>query len=76
MLRRIATFVVGAVALVGCAGGSSGSDGATEATAGGAGSDATSELLAFSAPIVGGGTLDVGTSFAGEPLALWFWAPG
>jgi hypothetical protein len=30
--------------------------------------------LAFSAPTVGGGTLDLST-YAGKTVALWFWAP-
>ena len=30
--------------------------------------------LAFSAPTVGGGTLDMGT-YAGKTVAIWFWAP-
>lgn len=35
---------------------------------------ADSELLAFTAPTVDGGQLD-GGELAGEPVALWFWAP-
>ena len=30
--------------------------------------------LQFSAPSVGGGTIDF-TQFAGKPVVLWFWAP-
>jgi hypothetical protein len=75
-MRRIATIVLGAVALVGCASGSSGSPAAPDAAASAATSGATSDLLAFTAPIVGGGTLDLGSRFAGKPVALWFWAPG
>ena len=30
--------------------------------------------LQFSAPAVGGGTIDF-TQFAGKPVVLWFWAP-
>ena len=30
--------------------------------------------LQFSAPLVGGGTMDF-TQFAGQTVALWFWAP-
>jgi hypothetical protein len=33
------------------------------------------EILRFAAPVVGGGELDA-ASFAGAPVALWFWAPG
>lgn len=35
---------------------------------------AGSELLAFSAETVGGEPFD-GAELAGEPVALWFWAP-
>lgn len=31
--------------------------------------------LQFSAPVVGGGTLDL-ASFAGTTVLFWFWAPG
>lgn len=34
----------------------------------------TNDALAFTAPLVGGGTFD-GAGYAGAPLALWFWAP-
>lgn len=59
---------VAAVALVGCGGGGGGS--AAPAT-----SAAAVELLGFRAPVVGsGGELD-GSTLAGKPVALWFWAP-
>ena len=32
------------------------------------------EALQFTAPLVGGGTIDF-TQFAGRTVALWFWAP-
>ena len=32
------------------------------------------EILRFTAPGLGGGTID-GESFAGSNVALWFWAP-
>ena len=32
------------------------------------------DALAFSAPTVGGGTIDL-AQYAGTPLLLWFWAP-
>jgi hypothetical protein len=32
------------------------------------------ESLAFSAPRVGGGTIDM-ADYAGKPVLLWFWAP-
>jgi hypothetical protein len=36
---------------------------------------ATPDALQFSAPVVGGGTLDL-ASFAGTTVLFWFWAPG
>ena len=35
---------------------------------------AVPDALAFSAPLVGGGELDLAT-LAGRPVLLWFWAP-
>ncbi len=35
---------------------------------------AVPESLAFSAPQVGGGAIDM-AGFAGKPVLLWFWAP-
>jgi hypothetical protein len=32
------------------------------------------EILQFSAPVVGGGELDL-RSYAGQTVAFWFWAP-
>jgi hypothetical protein len=32
------------------------------------------DSLAFSAPRVGGGTVNLG-DYAGKPVLLWFWAP-
>jgi peroxiredoxin len=32
------------------------------------------DALQFTAPLVGGGTLDL-ASLAGPPVLLWFWAP-
>ena len=37
-------------------------------------SAAAPSALAFSAPTVGGDTLDL-SSYAGETVAFWFWAP-
>jgi len=45
------------------------------APAAGAIGTATGDLLAFRAPLVGGGTFD-GAELAGTPVVLWFWAPG
>ena len=35
---------------------------------------AVPQSLAFSAPQVGGGTIDM-AAYAGQPVLLWFWAP-
>jgi hypothetical protein len=35
----------------------------------------SSSVLELTAPLVGGGELDLG-QYAGSPVALWFWAPG
>jgi len=35
---------------------------------------AVPQSLAFSAPRVGGGTIDM-AAYAGKPVILWFWAP-
>jgi hypothetical protein len=35
---------------------------------------AVPETLAFTAPLVGGGTIDL-AQYAGTPVLLWFWAP-
>lgn len=61
-------------------------DAAVEPTAGGVptsaaggpttdGPAAAPEALQFTAPQVGGGTLDL-ASFAGSTVLFWFWAPG
>lgn len=36
---------------------------------------AVPEALRFTAPLVGGGTLDA-TTLADKPTVFWFWAPG
>jgi hypothetical protein len=35
---------------------------------------AVPQSLAFSAPQVGGGTIDM-AEYAGQPVLMWFWAP-
>ena len=47
---------------------------AAPASASAAGSVKVSKVLTFSAPKLGGGTLE-GASLAGKPVAFWFWAP-
>lgn len=39
-----------------------------------AGTGAAPEILRFSAPLVGGGELDL-AAFGDRPVLLWFWAP-
>lgn len=41
---------------------------------GGSDSDGTPEALQLTAPLVGGGMIDL-TQYAGTTVALWFWAP-
>lgn len=76
-MRRAATILLTAagIALAACS--------ADEPTAAGdaIGVEATvtpdadgTDLLAITAPVVGGGTIDL-AAYASEPLALWFWAP-
>ncbi len=54
--------------------GSSGSSGSTTPDTGGQGTPTVPEALQFRAPVVGGGELDMST-FAGQTVAFWFWAP-
>ena len=50
-------------------------DGAAPTTAASATTGAAApSALAFSAPTVGGDTLDLST-YAGKTVAFWFWAP-
>lgn len=44
------------------------------ATAAGTPAVQAPEALRFTAPLVGGGTLDM-ASLAGAPVLMWFWAP-
>lgn len=84
-LRRSA--VAGLLVLSAC-GGSSGGDAATPSTeartsdsstssapsTAGDSAPAGSELLAFTAPAIGGGEVDA-SIHQGRPTLLWFWAP-
>ncbi len=56
-----------------CAGGAS-ADRPASGSAAAAGPGTTAEPLAFQATTLAGPELDVST-FAGEPVVLWFWAP-
>jgi len=44
------------------------------ATAANASTAGVPQSLSFSAPKVGGGTIDM-AAYAGQPVLLWFWAP-
>jgi len=80
-VRRLLLSVLGVAALAAC-----GNPDAqpAEPLAGPAATAATSaatastagvpQSLSFSAPKVGGGTIDM-AAYAGQPVLLWFWAP-
>ena len=82
-VRRLLLCVIGALALVACGDDSVQSPAAADASvanppAATAGSSAATSAvpatLAFTAPQVGGGTIDL-SQYAGTPVLLWFWAP-
>jgi len=76
-MRRVAVVLLSAALLGACgpdpATGSAGLPGASTPV-GSAGAVAP-EVLRFTAPLVGGGTLDAST-LADRPTVFWFWAPG
>jgi len=77
-VRRLLLCAIGVTALVAC--GSPDAQPAEPLAAPSATATASSatpavpQSLAFSAPRVGGGTIDMAT-YAGKPVLLWFWAP-
>jgi hypothetical protein len=80
-VRRLLLCLTGAVVLSACGDNSVQQDApAAVATPAAATAPATATVtavpdsLAFSAPLVGGGTLDF-ADYAGTPLLVWFWAP-
>ena len=78
-VRRLLLCFFGAAVLIGCGDNSApapaAQSAATSATAAAAnGSAAVPASLAFTAPKVGGGTVDL-AGYAGKPVLLWFWAP-
>src|SRR3954447_20484302 len=77
-VRRLLLCAVGVAALAACGNpGVQPADPLAERSAPAAKSAAASDVaqpLAFSAPRVGGGTLDM-AAYAGKPVLLWFWAP-
>jgi len=69
-VRRISAVVLAVAVLAGCSGGSHDAAGPTTAVE----ASGAAEALAFSAPLVDGGELDV-RSLAGRPVVFWFWSP-
>jgi hypothetical protein len=72
------TVTLGALAATACGGATAGPSAAptttnTPAPSAGAGASVP-QVLQLSAPRVGGGTVSL-ASYAGRPVALWFWAP-
>ncbi len=84
MRRLVWWSVIGIVALSSCGDPNTQVDPATQPAASAAAATAAPtassarravpESLAFSAPRVGGGTVDM-SDYAGKPVLLWFWAP-
>jgi hypothetical protein len=72
-LRRLAgALALLALVVSACSqAGTSASDGTPSASAP---SGAVVDLLDFTAPLVGGGTLR-GSDYVGKDVAIWFWAP-
>jgi hypothetical protein len=60
--------------LAGCAGAASTQREATPMSTGAGSAESPTEILDFSAPRLGGGTIE-GSDYAGHDLAIWFWAP-
>jgi hypothetical protein len=81
-VRRLLLCLTGALVLLSCgdntvqddASGAVAAQPAATSPAATAAATAVPDTLAFSAPLVGGGTLDF-ADYAGTPLLLWFWAP-
>lgn len=80
-LEPLLALPVVLMSMVGCAGDDAAATAPTVAAAASADDAtaaakvATSVVLQFTAPLVGGGQFD-GASLAGTPVAFWFWAPG
>jgi hypothetical protein len=83
VIRRVATVVALGLALAACGSSTSG-DAVTDTTAapaatvpdasGGVVPEDAPAILQFSAPLIGGGDIEL-TTLAGRPVLLWFWAP-
>ncbi|MEO8266752.1 MAG: hypothetical protein ABI706_14715 [Ilumatobacteraceae bacterium] len=85
IVRRLLLCLVGVALLAACGDNAAySSEGTTPAVGAAVGAPSTTpvasnrtavpESLAFSAPRVGGGTINL-ADFAGKPVLLWFWAP-
>jgi hypothetical protein len=87
VIRRVATVVAVGLVLAACGSDTSGdavTDTVTDTTAasaatvpedsGGVVPDDAPAILQFSAPLIGGGDIEL-TTLAGRPVLLWFWAP-
>lgn len=85
VFRRLAPVIAAGLVLAACGSGDGGSDAAPATTVaapaptappgdGGGGAVAAPAALQFSAPLVGGGDIEL-TTLAGRPVLLWFWAP-
>ncbi len=79
-VRRLLLCAMGVIALAACGDDSVQSPAANAPVATSAASvapaaaNAVPDSLAFTAPRVGGGTIDL-AQYAGTPVLLWFWAP-
>jgi ABC-type phosphate transport system substrate-binding protein len=71
----VRTCVIASALAVLAACGSSDSSDSTDADSSTVTEQGSSSVLELTAPLVGGGELDLG-QYAGSPVALWFWAPG
>jgi hypothetical protein len=69
--RLAAALAVLALAASACSQGGTSGTGGTPATSA---SPGVAELLDFTAPALGGGTLR-GADYVGKDVAIWFWAP-
>jgi hypothetical protein len=71
----VAALAAAAALVTGCAGGAGEqADPQPAATPSAVATGAVSDVLAFTAPLVGGGELDAST-VAGETAVFWFWSP-
>jgi hypothetical protein len=80
MVRRLMLCVIGVTVLSACGDdtttrpASAPSPVATAAAPAASNTGAIPDSLAFSAPRVGGGSVNL-ADYAGKPVMLWFWAP-